>query len=288
MQAWNVLHAARCKCRIQNIAKIYHLRTTLLGYIFAIKAHIDNRKKKLVKQQCLPHMSSQYGELRPTSSWDLLASLGHPSTFQRVSRLGSVTAEHCSSGRQPNFASLNRGRHLYSAGWPSRWALAHILVSVCIVSYKVHIFSNVIINLFSVCYTMTFTDEFTSTSMHLVSIFYMMLCFVGSLINTRDDDAALFTGGFYVYTMQTAESAIKRKLNGSSEVETKIRKLSVTPPVTNDVQPTRRSSRVKHSKNAVQKQFKVSSSTTLQELKMKVTVCSVWIYTDTFTVHLDS
>jgi len=25
-------------------------------------------------------------------------------------------------------AALNRGRHLYSAGWPSRWALAHILV----------------------------------------------------------------------------------------------------------------------------------------------------------------
>jgi len=29
-----------------------------------------------------------------------------------------------SSGRQPNFAALNRGRHLYSAGRPSRWALA--------------------------------------------------------------------------------------------------------------------------------------------------------------------
>jgi len=28
----------------------------------------------------------------------------------------------------PNFAALNRGRHLYSAGRPSRWALAHILV----------------------------------------------------------------------------------------------------------------------------------------------------------------
>jgi len=25
-------------------------------------------------------------------------------------------------------AALNRGRHLYSAGWPSGWALAHILV----------------------------------------------------------------------------------------------------------------------------------------------------------------
>jgi len=28
--------------------------------------------------------------------------------------------------RQPNFAALNRGRHLYSAGWLSRWALAQI------------------------------------------------------------------------------------------------------------------------------------------------------------------
>jgi len=39
----------------------------------------------------------------------------------RVSRLGSVTARHSSSGRQPIFAALNRGRHLYSAGQPSRW-----------------------------------------------------------------------------------------------------------------------------------------------------------------------
>jgi len=41
-------------------------RTTLLGYVFATKAHIDNREK-LVKQQYLPHVSLQYGELRPTS-----------------------------------------------------------------------------------------------------------------------------------------------------------------------------------------------------------------------------
>ena len=58
-----------------------------------------------------------------------MASLGHPCTFQRVSRLGSITAQHSSSGRQPNFAAFNRRRHLYSAGRPSRWALAHILVS---------------------------------------------------------------------------------------------------------------------------------------------------------------
>jgi len=100
-------------------------RTTFSGWIFATEACIDNREKP-VKQQCLPHMSSQYGELRPTSDWDLLASFGHPCKFQRVLCLGSVTARHSSSGRQPNFAALNRGRHLYSAGRPSRWALAHI------------------------------------------------------------------------------------------------------------------------------------------------------------------
>ena len=47
-----------------------------------------------------------------------------------VSRLLSVTARHSSSGRQPNSAAFNRGRHLYSAGRPSRWALAHILLHV--------------------------------------------------------------------------------------------------------------------------------------------------------------
>jgi len=63
-------------------------------------------------------MSPQYGELRSISGCDPLASLGHPSKFQRVLHLGSVTAWHCSSGRQPNFAALNRGRHLYLAGRP--------------------------------------------------------------------------------------------------------------------------------------------------------------------------
>jgi len=54
-----------------------HHRTNLSGYIFATKAHIDNRKK-IVKQQYVLQMSSQYGEHRPTSGWDRLAGLGHP------------------------------------------------------------------------------------------------------------------------------------------------------------------------------------------------------------------
>jgi len=49
--------------------------------------------------------------IRP-SGWDRFRSFGHPSQFQRVSRLGSVTptARQSSSERQPNFGALNRGR----------------------------------------------------------------------------------------------------------------------------------------------------------------------------------
>jgi len=39
-----------------------------------------------------------------TNGWDLLASLGHPCKFQRVSRLAFVTAATSLTGGQPNFA----------------------------------------------------------------------------------------------------------------------------------------------------------------------------------------
>ena len=45
-----------------------------------------------------------------------------------LSYIGRVTARHLNSGRKPNFVALSTGHHLYSAGRPSRWALAHILV----------------------------------------------------------------------------------------------------------------------------------------------------------------
>jgi len=80
-----------------------HYCTILLGCIFVTKAHIDNRKE-LFKQQYVFHISSQYGELRLTNGWDRLVSLGHPSKFQRVSRLGFVTAPTSLIGGRPNFA----------------------------------------------------------------------------------------------------------------------------------------------------------------------------------------
>ena len=87
MHVWNMLHAARWKYRTQK-SPFWHHCTTLSGYIFRTKAFIDNGKN------FLNSMSWQYGELRPTNGWDLLASLGHPCKVQRVLRLGSITARH--------------------------------------------------------------------------------------------------------------------------------------------------------------------------------------------------
>jgi len=91
----------------KNYAKNGHLRTIapLCRAISSQLRHVSTIGKKFVKQQrYLLHMSSEYGELRPTNSWDLLGSLGHLSKFQRVLRLGFVTALTSLNGGQANFA----------------------------------------------------------------------------------------------------------------------------------------------------------------------------------------
>ena len=66
-------------------------------------------------------MSSQFGELRPTSGWDRLASLGHPSKFRWVSLIGFFTALTSLNGGEPNVAwclavSLARTVYIYMIG----------------------------------------------------------------------------------------------------------------------------------------------------------------------------
>jgi len=53
--------------------------------------------------------------------------VGTPANFNGF-RVLAALLHGTGSGRQPNFAALNRGRHLYLAGRPSRWALAHFLI----------------------------------------------------------------------------------------------------------------------------------------------------------------
>jgi len=127
MQVWNVLHAARYKCMTQKSCQKSpsgHHPTTLSGYIFTTKACIDNRKKNLLSSN-ISYMSPQYGELRPTSDWERFVSLGSPGNFNGFRVLAPLLHGTLVVGVSQT-AALNRGRHLYSAGRLSRWALAHI------------------------------------------------------------------------------------------------------------------------------------------------------------------
>jgi len=73
-----------------------------------------------------PHNMVNFGlptaEIHPAFEAPLQISTDFAS-WQRYCRASS-------SGRQPNFAALSRWSHLCSAGRPSRWALAHILVAI--------------------------------------------------------------------------------------------------------------------------------------------------------------
>jgi len=133
MQVWNVLRAVRCKYRMQKSRQKStsgHHRTTLSRCIFTTKAHIDNRNKKLVKQQYLsacPHNMVNFSQLAAE-----IVSLvwGSPANFNGFHVLAALRHGTLGVGVSQT-AVLNRGRHLHSAGRPSRWALAHISNFIC-------------------------------------------------------------------------------------------------------------------------------------------------------------
>jgi len=96
----------RCKGRLTEAdTPTIRLGDTPSGLTSAHLHHplIDNRKK-IVKRQYLLHKSLQYGELRPTNSWDLLASLGHPSKFQQFRVLASLLHRRRSTEVNQTFA----------------------------------------------------------------------------------------------------------------------------------------------------------------------------------------
>ena len=106
----------------KNDAKNRHLRTIAqrCRTISSQLRHLSTIRKNLLSGNISPHMFLQYGELRPTSDWERFVSLGHPSKFQRVSRLGSVTVRHYASGRQPNCGAtcIRQGGH-HVGNWPT-------------------------------------------------------------------------------------------------------------------------------------------------------------------------
>ena len=83
--------------------KSRHLGTIAAQLCWAISSQLRHvsTSGKTVKQRYVLYMSSYFGLLTAEIRWRVW-------------------------GTPANFAALNRGRHLGSAGRPSRWALAHI------------------------------------------------------------------------------------------------------------------------------------------------------------------
>jgi len=104
--------------------------TTLSSCIFPTKACIDNRKKNLLNSNtsCTcprPHSMVNFGLLTAeigSGVW------GTPANFNRFRVLVALLHGSRIVGVSQSLRCWTEGRHLHSAGRPSHWALAHILV----------------------------------------------------------------------------------------------------------------------------------------------------------------
>jgi len=84
-------------------------------------------EKILVKQQYLLYMPHNMVNFGPLAAEIVSLVWCTPGNFNGFRLLAALLHGTLVVGVSQT-AALNRGRHLYSAGRPSRWALAHILV----------------------------------------------------------------------------------------------------------------------------------------------------------------
>jgi len=121
-----------CRARLaENTGRkkspFWHHRTNLSGCIFAAEACIDNRKKNLLNadtSSICPYNIVNFGLLTAKICWRVW---GTPANFNGFRVLAALLHGTLVVGVSET-AALNRECHLYLAGRPSRWALAHILV----------------------------------------------------------------------------------------------------------------------------------------------------------------
>ena len=93
MQVWNVLRAARWKHRTQKSRQkspSRHHRTTLSGHIFATKACINNRKKKLLNSDTSSTCPDNMVNFGPLAAEIGLPVWGTPAHFNRFHVLAAL------------------------------------------------------------------------------------------------------------------------------------------------------------------------------------------------------
>ena len=104
--------------RLGIITQLCRAISSQLRHVSTIGKNLLNSN---VSPTCPPNIVN-FGPLEAETCWIVWGTPAHFNGFRVLAALLHGTR------RQPNFAALNRGRHLYSAGRLSHWALAHILV----------------------------------------------------------------------------------------------------------------------------------------------------------------
>jgi len=107
----------------KTVAKNHHLGTIaqLCRAISSQLSHVSTIGKKIVSSNMssrCPHNIVNFGGFQPLAAEIDLTVWGTPANFNGFRDLAAFTAQQSSSECQPNFAALNKGRHLCSAGRP--------------------------------------------------------------------------------------------------------------------------------------------------------------------------
>ena len=131
MQVWNVLHAARWKCMTRKNRQKFSICAPSHNFVglylrnwSMYRQSERNLLNSNISSTC-PHNMVNFG---PVTAEIGSGVWGTPANFNVFRFLAALLhGSHVVSVSQT--AALNRGRHLCSAGQPSGWALAHILVN---------------------------------------------------------------------------------------------------------------------------------------------------------------
>jgi len=126
-----VRHAARCKYRTQNIAIFsFYTIAQLCRAVSSKLRHVSTIGKNTLNtdtSSTYPRNMVNFCLLTAEICWRVW---GTPANFNGFGVLAALLHGPLVVGVSQT-AALNRERHLYQAGQPSRWALAYILVSSC-------------------------------------------------------------------------------------------------------------------------------------------------------------
>jgi len=135
MQVWNVRHAARWKYRTKKWRKKY-LRTIaqLCRAISSQLGHVSTIGKKLLSSNIFLTCAYNIVNFGPLAAEIVSLVRGTPANFNWFPVLAALLHSQT--------AALNRGCHQYTAGRPSRWALAHISSFILFLSSFFYFFSS--------------------------------------------------------------------------------------------------------------------------------------------------